>query len=227
MPNLATANEFERVRIRPDPTDLRLTVKLSGTDQTGATVVEIVPVERPLTLFLNRQEIVIAITIGNYPQDIAVGYFLNQGRLLPDDIITGIDYGEQLSVVAMRTEPRSNYEEKLRKKTQASDCALDTAFGDLMDVIEVVCLPVAELRTSWLNRLNHAINTMPSLYPEVGAIHGAVLCCCDDPLIYMEDVGRQNAVDKFAGHMYRHGTNGAHKVFTPPDGSGKGASGDD
>jgi FdhD protein len=116
-------------------------------------------------------------------------------------------------VVVVRTERKTNYEEKLKKKTQTSGCALGTAFGDLMDVIEGVHLPAAELRTSWLYRLTHAINTMPSLYLKSGAIHGAVLCWQHEPLVYMEDVGRHNAVDKIAGHMHRHGITGGDKIF--------------
>ena len=200
-------------RVQPNPGDPRLTVSLVGTDHTGAAVETRVPVERSLTLFLNGQEIVTAMTVGDYPEDLAVGYFLNQGMLRPDDVITGIDYDEEIAVVVVRTERKTNYEEKLRKKTQTSGCAQGTAFGDLMDVIEGVRLPAAELRTSWLYRLTHAINTMPSLYLEAGAIHGAVLCWRDEPLIYMEDVGRHNAVDKIAGHMHRNGITGADKIF--------------
>jgi FdhD protein len=188
-------------------------VRLTGTDQTGAAVQATVPVERSLTLFLNGQEIVTAMTIGDYPEDLAVGYFLNQGMLRPDDTITGIDYDEELSVVVVRTARKTDYEEKLRKKTQTSGCAQGTAFGDLMDVIEGIRLPQCELRTSWLYRLTQAINTMPSLYLEAGAIHGAVLCWQDDPLVYMEDVGRHNAVDKIAGHMHRHRISGGDKRF--------------
>jgi FdhD protein len=153
------------------------------------------------------------MTIGDYPEDLAVGYLLNQGMLRPDDIITGIDYDEELSVVVVRTARQTNYEEKLKKKTQTSGCAQGTAFGDLMDVIEGVRLPQCELRTSWLYRLTQTINTTPSLYLEAGAIHGAVLCWQDDPLVYMEDVGRHNAVDKIAGHMHRHGITGGDKIF--------------
>ena len=200
-------------RVQPNPSDPRLTVSLVGTDHTGTAVETRVPVERSLTLFLNGQEIVTAMTVGDYPEDLAVGYFLNQGMLRPDDVITGIDYDEEIAVVVVRTERKTNYEEKLRKKTQTSGCAQGTAFGDLMDVIEGVRLPAAELRTSWLYRLTHAINTMPSLYLEAGAIHGAVLCWRDEPLIYMEDVGRHNAVDKIAGHMHRNGISGADKIF--------------
>lgn len=190
-----------------------MTVSLTGTDHTGTTVETRVPVERSLTLFLNAQEIVTAMTIGDYPKDLAVGYFLNQGMLRPDDVITGVDYDEELAVVVVRTERKTNYEEKLKKKTQTSGCAQGTAFGDLMDVIEGVRLPASELRTSWLYRLTNAINTMPSLYLEAGAIHGAILCWRDQPLVYMEDVGRHNAVDKIAGHMHRHGITGADKIF--------------
>ncbi len=213
MPDQAILNEFDRIRVRPNPDDRRLTVNLAGVDQTGAAVETRVPVERSLTLFLNGQEIVTAMTIGDYPEDLAVGYFLNQGMLHTDDVITGIDYDEEISVVVVRTARKTNYEEKLKKKTQTSGCALGTAFGDLMDVIEGVRLPAAELRTSWLYRLTHSINTMPSLYLEAGAIHGAVLCWQDEPLVYMEDVGRHNAVDKIAGYMHRHGITGADKIF--------------
>jgi FdhD protein len=208
-----TVTEFDRIRVRPNPDDPRLTVSLTGIDHTGATVETRVPVERSLTLFLNGQEIVTAMTIGDYPEDLAVGYFLNQGMLRPEDVITGIDYDEELAVVVVRTERKTNYEEKLKKKTQTSGCAQGTAFGDLMDVIEGMRLPAAELRTSWLYRLAHTINTMPSLYLEAGAIHGAVLCLRDEPLVFMEDVGRHNAVDKIAGHMHRHGISGADKIF--------------
>jgi FdhD protein len=213
MPDPSTLDLIDGLRVPPNPDDPRLTVCLAGIDHTGAAVETTVPVERPLTLFLNGQEIVTAMTIGDHPEDLAVGYFLNQGMLLPEDVITGIDYDEDIAVVVVRTERKTNYEEKLKKKTQTSGCALGTAFGDLMDVIEGVHLPAAELRTSWLYRLTHAINTMPSLYLKAGAIHGAVLCWRDDPLIYMEDVGRHNAVDKVAGHMHRHGITGADKIF--------------
>lgn len=199
--------------IAPDPGDTTLTQEVVGVDQSGAAVRTRVPMERPLTLFLNGQEIVTAMTIGDHPQDLAVGYFLNQGMLRPDDVITAIDHDAELGVVVVRTERQTDFEQKLRKKTQTSGCAQGTAFGDLMDVIEGVTLPAAELRTSWLYRLAHVINTTPSLYLEAGAIHGAVLCERDRPLVFMEDVGRHNAVDKIAGYMHRSGLTAAGKIF--------------
>ncbi len=153
------------------------------------------------------------MTINDYPEDLALGYLLNQNMLRPDDVVTGVDYDDDLSVVVVRTERQTNFENKLRKRTQTSGCAQGTAFGDLMEALETIRLPHAPLRTSWLYRLNHAINTTPSLYLEAGAIHGCVLAREDRPLVYMEDVGRHNAVDKIAGWMFRHGETGADKIF--------------
>ena len=199
--------------IRPDPQDPRLTERVTGVDQTGAPITTSVTVERPLTIFLNSQEIVTAMTINDYPDYLALGYLLNQNMLRVDDEVTGVDYDEELAVVVVRTERATDYEQKLKKKVQTSGCAQGTVFGDLMDVIEQARLPDVELRTSWLYRLTNVINTTPSLYLEAGAIHGCVLAVEDRPLVYMEDVGRHNAVDKIAGWMFKHRVGAADKIF--------------
>jgi FdhD protein len=199
--------------IRPNPADPRLTERVNGIDQTGARIETAVTVERALTIFLNSQEIVTAMTIGDYPEYLAVGYLLNQNMLLPDDVVTGVDYDEELAVVVVRTKRKTNYEKKLKKKVQTSGCAQGTVFGDLMEALENVSLPKAKLRTSWLYALTHKINTTPSLYLEAGAIHGCVLAKEDQPLVYMEDVGRHNAVDKIAGWMFKSKVKAADKIF--------------
>jgi FdhD protein len=199
--------------IKPDPRDPRLTERVTGIDQTGATIDTAVTVERALTIFLNAQEIVTAMTINDYPEYLALGYLLNQAMLLPDDVVTGVDYDEELAVVVVRTKRKTNYEKKLKKKVQTSGCAQGTVFGDLMEALENVSLPAAELRTSWLYRLATEINTTPSLYLEAGAIHGCVLAAQDRPLVYMEDVGRHNAVDKIAGWMFKHQVAAHDKIF--------------
>src|SRR3954466_9645753 len=150
--------------LKPDPHDSRLTERVSGIDQTGARIDTAVTVERALTIFLNSQEIVTAMTINDYPEFLAVGYLLNQNMLLPDDVVEGVDYDEELSVVVVRTKRKTNYEKKLKKKVQTSGCAQGTVFGDLMEALEDVKLPDTELRTSWLYALSHKINTTPSLY---------------------------------------------------------------
>ena len=199
--------------LRPDPADPRLTERVRGIDQSGAPLETSVTVERALTIFLNAQEIVTAMTINDYPEYLALGYLLNQNMLAVDDVVTGVDYDEELSVVVVRTERATDYEQKLKKKVQTSGCAQGTTFGDLMEVIETARLPDAELRTSWLYALTNKVNTTPSLYLEAGAIHGCVLARQDKPLVYMEDVGRHNAVDKIAGFMFKHHVPADDKIF--------------
>ncbi len=199
--------------VRPDPLDQRLSSAVTGIDQTGQPVETRVIHEKPLTLYLNAQEIVTMMTIGDHPEELAIGYLLNQGMLNPTDTVTGVDVDDELGVVVVRTDAQTNFEAKLRKRTQTSGCAQGTAFGDLMEVIEGIALPAATIRTSWLYTLTHRINTTPSLYLEAGAIHGCVLCAEDRPLIYMEDVGRHNAIDKIAGFMFRNGIGPSDKIF--------------
>lgn len=197
----------------PRPDDPRLTRPVEGVDQTGAPLRLAVVEERPLTIFLNAQEIVTAMTIGDYPEYLALGFLCNQGMLRADDRVTGVDYDEDIETVVVRTARATSYEEKVKKKTRTSGCAVGTVFGDMMEGLEGLTLPDAELRTSWLYALARQINTLPSLYLAAGAIHGTVLCEKDRALVYMEDVGRHNAVDKIAGWMFRHDQSGADKIL--------------
>ena len=200
--------------VAPTPDDPRLTREVEAVDQAGAAVVTRVPVERPLTLFLNGQEIVTMMTIGDRPDCLAVGYLLNQNMLRADDVVEQVEFDEELDVVVVRTARATNYEAKLKRRTLTSGCAQGTAFGDLLERFGEVRLdPAAALRTSWLVTLSRKINTMPSIYLTAGAIHGCVLCEEDRPLVYMEDVGRHNAIDKIAGWMHLNGVGAAGKLF--------------
>ena len=200
-------------RLAPDPTNPRLTRAVEGRDHTGAAQTVKVVEERPLTLYLNGQELVTAMTIGDFPEYLAVGYLINQGMLLPDDVLTGVEYDEDLEVVVVRTERETDYEEKLKKKTRTSGCAVGTVFGDMMEGLADVALPRSPVRTSWLYAEAEEINTPPSLYLEHGALHGTVLCERDRPLGYMEDVGRHNAVDKIAGWMRLQNVSAEDKIL--------------
>ena len=144
---------MEEFIIRPNPSDPRLTQRVTGIDQTGAPIETSVTVERPLTLFLNGQEIVTMMTIGDYPEYLALGYLLNQNMLRPDDRVTDIDYDDEIETVVVRTERPTDYEDKLKKKTLTSGCAQGTVFGDLMEKFEDVRLSsTARIQTSWLLR---------------------------------------------------------------------------
>jgi FdhD protein len=203
--------EFE---IRPTPDDPRLSVEVEGIDHEGRAVTTAVVTERPLSLFLNAREIVTMMTIGDHPDLLAIGYLLNQGMLKGDDEITAIDHAPDIETIVVRTRRQTDYENKLKKKVQTSGCAQGTVFGDLMEELDTIELsPTARLKTSWLYALTRKINTEPSLYLKAGAIHGCVLCEEDRPLVYMEDVGRHNAIDKIAGYMFRHDIAPEDKIF--------------
>ena len=202
-----------KLPILPNPKDPRLTRKVIGIDHLGLPTEISVVEERPLTIYLNSQEIVTAMTIGDYPEYLAVGFLRNQGMLLTDDVITKIDYEEDIETVVVRTQRRTSYEEKIRKKTRTSGCAVGTVFGDMMEGINGLTLPQTQVRSSWLYALAKQINMTPSLYLEAGAIHGTTLCFQDQPLVYMEDVGRHNAVDKIAGFLFLNQMATADKIL--------------
>ena len=122
--------------ILPDPADPRLTRRVTGTDQGGAATEIAVVEERPLTIYLNAQEIVTAMTIGDYPDYLALGFLRNQGMLRPDDVVTGVEYDDEIETVVVRTERRTSYEEKVKKKTRTRGCAVGTVFGDMMEGLE-------------------------------------------------------------------------------------------
>ncbi|MEM9582947.1 MAG: formate dehydrogenase accessory sulfurtransferase FdhD [Pseudomonadota bacterium] len=197
MPNRDTS-----YLIAPSPQTAGLTRAVRGVDHTGAVQDIRVVEERPLTIYLNSREIVTAMTIGDYPDYLALGFLRNQAMLSDADVVTAVDYEEELGVVVVRTEVETNHEEKLAKKTRTSGCAVGTVFGDMMEELEGLTLPDAQIRTSDLYALAAKINTTDSLYLGAGAIHGTVLCQRANPLVYMEDVGRHNAVDKVAGWLY-------------------------
>ena len=210
---MAKAEFAVELVIAPDPEHAGLTRPIHGTDQTGSRVEIAVVEERPLTIFLNSREIVTTMTIGDYPDYLAVGFLRNQGMLREGDRIRGIDYDEETRTVVVRTDTETSFEEKLRKKTRTSGCAVGTVFGDMMEGLEDLVLPETPVRSSWLYTLAARINRIPSLYLAAGAIHGTVLCREHTPLAYMEDVGRHNAVDKIAGWMLQQRVPAADKIL--------------
>ena len=203
-----------KLLIAPNPKDPKLAKPVVGRDQNGKEISTKVTIERPLTLYLNSQEIVTMMTIGDYPEYLAIGYLLNQNMLYPEDKIISIDYDEDIAVVVVRTHNETNFEDKLRKKTLTSGCAQGTIFGDLMEHVEKTRFAYnTSISTSVIFSLLNKINTTPSLYLESGAIHGCVLAETDHPIVYMEDVGRHNAVDKIAGYMRQENIEPEDKIF--------------
>ena len=158
--------------------------------------------EKILAIYLNSQEVLTAMTICDYPEYLAAGFLHNQNILKKLDEIESIDYDEELSAVVVRTKEETLFEQKNIKRIKTSGCALGTIFGDMFN--KLTPIPKnnkTQFKLSHIRHLVKEINMTPSLYLEAGAIHGSVLCSSSKPLVYMEDVGRHNAVDKVSGWM--------------------------
>jgi FdhD protein len=200
--------------IGPNVTAAGLTTQLQGMDADGQSVQLPVVAEKAVTLFLNNQEIVTAMTVGDYLEELAVGFLFNQNMISQEDKIEAIDYDEELSVIVVRTDTKTNFEEKLQSKIRTSGCAQGTIYGDMVDKFDSIKLSKnSTISKSQIINLSKKINTTPSLYLKAGAIHGCVLAIGDEPLIYMEDIGRHNAVDKISGVMFQNNIAAADKVF--------------
>ena len=200
--------------ISPNLENDNLTESIECLNESGENIKLPVVKEIPLTIYLNKQEIVTAMTLGDMPDLLAVGYLLNQNMLKRDDVISAIDYNEDLQVVVVRTERKTNYEKKMEKKIRTSGCAVGTVYGDIINDFSSVNLDKkSKIKTSWIYTISKKVNTKPSLYLKAGALHGCVLCQKDSPLIYVEDVGRHNAVDKIAGWMFLNKENANDKIF--------------
>ena len=189
--------------IAPSPDDPNLTRPVSGIDHEGRQTTTHVVAERPLTIFLNDQEIVTAMTVGDHPKLLAVGYLVNQTMLRHDDTLQSVEHDDESEVVVVRTERATDYEEMMRHRIRTSGCAVGTVFGQVMESFEGITLdPDVRIRTSVLYALSRKITLQPSLYLKSGAVHGCALCSGERVLLYVEDVGRHNAADKIAGWLW-------------------------
>ena len=194
--------------------DNTLTEKIIGKDQDSANILTKVICETSLTIFLNNQEIVTLMTIGDHPKYLAIGYLLNQNMLKLKDKIKNIKFEKELGVIVVRTFRKTNYEAKLKKKITTSGCAQGTIFGDIYEeIMKIKLKSKIKIKHKWIYEISKKINLTPSLYLEAGAIHGCVIIKKNNPLIYMEDVGRHNAIDKIAGYMFLNNINSNDKIF--------------
>ena len=205
---------YKEFHISPDLKNDRLTKEIDGINEAGETIKLPVVNEVPLTIYLNKQEIVTAMTLGDMPDLLAVGYLLNQNMLKENDVISEVTYDEELQVVIVRTKRKTNYEKKLEKKIRTSGCAVGTVYGDIMNDFSSINLSKkTKIKTSWIYSISKKVNNRPSLYLKAGALHGCVLCKKNSPLIYVEDVGRHNAIDKIAGWLFLNKEDASDKIF--------------
>jgi len=195
------------------------TFNVTSIDEHGETAQTPIAGEHPLTLFVDKEEILTLMTLGAAPEALALGYLRNQ-RLIAsiDDVLAvQVDWGVDAVVVKTRHGIR-DLAEKTQKRTKTSGCGQGTVFGDLMADIDNVKLPGdARLTQSTLYDLLNKVRLHETIYKQAGAVHGCALATngggASDILYFVEDVGRHNAVDAIAGLMWLDRVDGADKIF--------------
>jgi FdhD protein len=200
--------------VSPNIDNDTLTQKVSGSDQDNNIANIKVIHESSLTIYLNSQEIVTLMCILDHPKFLAIGYLLNQNMIKDNDKIKSIDFDDTIGVVVIRTNKKTDYEKILKKKITTSGCAQGTIFGNIYEKIQKIKLnSKIKIKKEWIYDISKKVNMTPSLYLEAGAVHGCVISKKNNPIIYMEDVGRHNAVDKIAGYMFLNKIITKDKIF--------------
>ena len=191
-----------------------LTESVQALDEKGEFRVVEIACERPLTIYLNKREIVTLMTLGSDPEALVLGYLRNQGFILALDEVRAVqvDWDVEAAVVVTNGEP-PGLEEKLQQRTVTTGCGQGTMFGSLMDKIAEVSLPKAEIKQSTVYALLNNLNHHNETYKNAGAVHGCAICEGEQVVAFVEDVGRHNAVDTLAGRMWLDGINEENKIF--------------
>lgn len=193
---------------------LEATVTCSSLDEHGQIREGHIAAERPLTLYLNKRELVTLMTLGSQPEMLVLGWLRNQRLIQRVDQIAAIQVDWETRAAAIQTrEEIADLEQKLARKTVTTGCGQGTVFGDLMDDLEKIKLPEVQLRQSLIYGLLKSLDQHNQIYRQAGAVHGCALCEGTEILYFVEEVGRHNAVDTIAGHMWMNHTTGADKIF--------------
>ena len=196
-----------------------LTIDIPAVNERGETVPTSIAGEHPLTLYVDKREVVTLMTLGAAPEALAIGWLRNQRLVRSLDEIAAVQVDWETYAVAVTTRAgMQDAERKLGSRTVTTGCGQGTVFGGLMDEIDQVRLPHdRHLRQSTLYALMDAVRHHESIYKQAGAVHGCALARATtggcEILMFFEDVGRHNAVDAIAGQMWLDGLDGADKIF--------------
>jgi FdhD protein len=196
------------------------TFEVSAVDETGATRPTPIAGEHPLTLYVDKHELLTLMTLGAAPEALAIGYLRNQRLIERIDDIVSVQVDWDVNAVVVKTRHGlANLKAKTRKLTKTSGCGQGTMFGDLMEDIDRVKLPAgATLSRATLYALLDRVRLHETIYKQAGAVHGCALATNDGDgesqiLMFVEDVGRHNAVDAIAGQMWLDRLDGGDKIF--------------
>ena len=193
-----------------------LIAEIDVIDERGRASRINIPAERPLTVYLDKRELVTLMTMGGWPEALAIGYLRNQRFIRSLDDLSSVQVDWEVESVAVTTRDGiGDVDARTAQKVVTTGCGQGTVFGGLMDDIDAVALPQdARLSQRTIYRIVEAIRAQPSIYKQAGSVHACALFSREGELIYfVEDIGRHNAVDAIAGLMWLDGLQGGDKVF--------------
>ena len=191
------------------------TYEVEAFNERGEMVPTSIAGEHPLTLYLDKRELVTLMTLGHAPEALAIGFLRNQRLVAAIEDIKAVQVDWETESVAVTTDGKSDIEEKTRKKTVTTGCGQGTVYGDLMEEIGGIRLrDDVSLADADLFALVERVRKHETIYKQAGAVHGCALANRQgEILMFVEDVGRHNAVDAIAGFMWLDGIDGSDKVF--------------
>jgi len=191
------------------------TFEVEAYNERGEMVPTAIAGEHPLTLYVDKREIVTLMTLGHAPEALAIGYLRNQRLVSSIEEITAVQVDWETNSVAVTTHKKRNLEKKMEKRTVTTGCGQGTVFGDLMEEIDTVKLRQdVTLTDTILFILLDKVRKHETIYKQAGAVHGCALATTEgEILMFVEDVGRHNAVDAIAGFMWLDGIDGSDKLF--------------
>ncbi|SFC49826.1 FdhD protein [Marinospirillum celere] len=192
-----------------------LTLKTQVMNEQGEWQEQALACERPLTLYLDKRELVTLMTLGEDPEALVLGYLRNQGLVEQLEDILAIQVDWEVEAAAIRTaRTAENLEEILSQRTVTTGCGQGTVFGNQMARLEQAELPQWQLKQSQVYKLLQALNDYNATYRNAGAVHGCAVCTAEgEVLAFCEDIGRHNAVDTLAGRLWLEGLNPEQAIF--------------
>ena len=192
-----------------------LTFEVEAVNERGERLATPIAGERPLTLYLDKRELVTLMTLGQAPEALTIGYLRNQNLIASIEEIAAVQVDWETDSVAVTTRKGiKGLRDRLRKRTVTTGCGQGTVFGNLMEEIDSIRLrDDVRLEEETLYSLLDAVRRHETIYKSAGAVHGCALAAGSDILYFVEDVGRHNAVDAIAGLMWLDGVDGSDKIF--------------
>jgi len=192
---------------------LDATFSVTATDEHGQSQEKHIAGERPLTIYVNKKEIVTLMTLGTQPEALVLGYLRNQGFISNIEEVKSVQVDWETESAAIVTQTENNWDEKLSQRTITSGCGQGTVFGNMMDQLDNISIKRFNTNQSTIYALLNNISKENDVYKRAGGVHGCALCKNDQQLIFVEDVGRHNAVDTISGLMWLDGITGEDKTF--------------